>query len=349
VLNSRVDSMNKRWSVKRWGGLLVLLLLASALINLSQGAAELTVAELWQAIWLDGDPVTVNVVWDLRLPRMLVGALVGIHFSLAGGILQAVLRNPLADANLLGISGGASLMSVLVFVLADVWLTETLQLQGIYEPTGWLTLLSITGGVAAALLVYRLSWAQGVAPSRLILSGIAIATILEALVTGVLAGWGQANAETILIWLAGSLYGRDWLHVQVLLPWTVLGILLVPCLFVRLNLLQLGDEVAKSLGLKVELWRFLALALAACLAASAVGMVGPIGFVGLIVPHITRRLVGSELKSILILSPLVGAVLVILADVLARTLLQPYELPVGVVTSLIGVPFFIYLLRRTYS
>ncbi|GGO84689.1 ferrichrome ABC transporter permease [Marinobacterium nitratireducens] len=327
------------------GGLL-LLTLAAVLSNLLFGAANLSPQRVWLALNRAGDGVAQDILWNLRLPRLLTGALVGLHFAIAGSLLQAVMRNPLADAGILGINSGASLAAVLAFAAAE-------RLGGDGNPyfsgaldLHWLPLVASGGGITAAAVVYRLSWSWGVTPVRLVLCGIAVTSILNALVIGVLAGWAQVNTETVLVWLAGSLFGRDWEHLLTLLPWTLAALALLPLLLAGGNLLQLGDEVAASLGLRVELWRFGLLLIAVLFAASAVGVVGPVGFVGLIVAHIARMTAGPDLRRQLLLSPLYGILLVTASDLLGRLLLMPAEIPIGVVTSLLGVPFFIYLLAR---
>ncbi|GGY11185.1 iron ABC transporter permease [Litchfieldella qijiaojingensis] len=327
------------------------LVVLAALANLLFGAVTLSPSRVWLALIGSGDsavgdPVAQDIVWNLRLPRLLVGALVGVHFAIAGSLLQAVMRNPLADSGVMGINAGASLAAVLAFAAAErlagdgnPYLRAALSLD-------WLPLVACGGGLAAAAVVYRLSWNRGSTPVRLVLCGIAVAGLLNALATGVLAGWAQATTETVLAWLSGSLYGRDWTHLTALLPWTMASLVLLPLLVRGANLLQLGDEVAATLGLGVEGSRFALLLVAVLFAASAVGIAGPVGFVGLIVAHVARLMVGPDLKRQLIVSPLCGALLVLVSDLVGRLVLVPAELPIGVVTSLLGVPFFLALLAR---
>ena len=318
----------------------------SVLANLLLGAVTLSPLQVWQALSGDGDAVATDIIWNLRLPRVLVGLLVGVHFAIAGSLLQAVMRNPLADAGVLGINAGASLAAVLAFVAAERLWGDSSPYSTFSLSLDWLPLISCGGGILAAAAVYRLGWNRGVTPVRLVLSGIAVASVLTALATGLLAGWGSMNTETVLIWLTGSLFGRGWEHLWVLLPWSLLALGLLPVLLAGANLLQLGDDVARSLGLAVELWRFALLLLAVLFAASAVGVVGPIGFIGLIVAQVARLSCGPDLRYQLLLGPLFGALLVTLSDLLGRLLLVPAEVPIGVITSLLGVPFFIYLLAR---
>ncbi|QGT78871.1 iron chelate uptake ABC transporter family permease subunit [Guyparkeria halophila] len=322
-----------------------------ALANLLFGAVTLSAERVWfatvgQGDSAIGDPVAEEIIWNLRLPRLLVGALIGVHFAIAGSLLQAVLRNPLADSGVIGINAGAGLAAVLAFAVAERLAGDANPYLRAALSLDWLPLIACGGGIVAAAVVYRLSWNGGSTPVRLVLMGIAVAGLLSALTTGILAGWAQASTETALAWLSGSLYGRDWAHLSTLLPWTIAGLFLLPLLLRGANLLQLGDEVAATRGLRVERSRFALLLVAVLFAASAVGIVGPVGFVGLIVAHIARLMVGPDIKHQLIVSPLLGALLVLAADLIGRLVLVPAELPIGVVTSLLGVPFFLALLAR---
>ncbi|MGB2130965.1 MAG: FecCD family ABC transporter permease [Marinobacterium sp.] len=329
----------------RW----LLLLIATGwvlLLSLSLGAASLNLEQVISVLGGVSDRHAERVVWELRLPRALLAALVGLHFAVSGFILQTISRNPLADAGILGITAGASLAAVVIVVGAALLPAgASLYLQG-EQLLGWLPLGALAGGVLAALGVYLLSGSSRLTPLRLILTGVVCAAVLNALVTGVLALWGQAHTETLVAWLAGSLHGRGWHHLWVILPWTLAGVLGSLLILRPLGVLRLHDEQVLSLGLNLGCWRLLALLVATLLAASAVAVVGPVGFVGLVVPHIARRLAAASLSQQLLMSALVGALLVLLADLVGRLLVIPFELPVGVLCALIGVPAFLYLLRQ---
>jgi ABC-type Fe3+-siderophore transport system permease subunit len=270
-----------------------------------------------------------------------------VHFALSGWLLQLLTRNPLAEAGILGISAGASLVAVAAFVVGD-WIGSGADpYGGIPFAVRYLPLLAMLGGLLAALAVYGLSLrGSGLSPLRMTLTGAVLAGMLHALATGGLAFWGHAHTELVAQWLAGSLYGVTWTHLGALLPWTLMGLAAVLALLRPLSAMRLDDEHARSLGLALHRWRVLALLTAALLAASAVGIVGPVGFIGLLVPHICRRLVGANLLAQCLLCVAIGAVLAVFADTLGRTLFAPYDLPVGVVSAALGVPFFLYLLSR---
>lgn len=316
------------------------------LLSLCLGASSLSVEQVFGALVGSGSEHGMRVVWELRLPRALLAAVVGIHFALSGCLLQTLSRNPLADPGILGISAGASLAAVaLVVGAAMLPAGASLYWQGEQLLT-WLPVVALAGGVLAAAGVYLLSGAARLTPLRLILTGVVCAAVLNALMTGVLAFWGQAHTETLVAWLAGSLHGRDWHYLWVILPWTLLGLIGTALILKPLGLLRLNDEQVLGLGLDLGRWRLLVLLVATLLAASAVAVAGPIGFVGLVVPHMARGLVPGSLPHQLGISALLGALLVLAADLAGRTLVVPFELPVGVLCALIGVPAFLYLLKQ---
>ncbi|WP_303288484.1 iron ABC transporter permease [Marinobacter sp. SS8-8] len=311
------------------------------------GAVDLTWSQVWSGLTGDSSQHVERVVFELRLPRTLTGALIGIHFALSGWLLQLLSRNPLAEAGILGISAGASLVAVIAFIIGD-WLVSS---ENPYSNTSfalqYLPLFALAGGLVTALAVYFLGMRHGqLSPVKMTLTGAVIAGMLHALTTGALAFWGHAHTELVAQWLAGSLYGAAWQHLHTLLPWTLIGLIGVVLLMRPLSVMQLDDQHSRTLGLGLNRWRALALLIATLLAASAVGVVGPVGFIGLLIPHISRRLAGANLPVQLVLCVLLGAVLAVLADLLGRTVFTPYEVPVGVVSAVLGVPFFLYLLSR---
>lgn len=327
-----------------------------ALCSLTTGAASVPWSGLLQLFSDNAEPASQHIVWQLRLPRTLLALLVGVHFALAGLILQTVIRNPLADPGVIGVSGGASLMIVVVLLLSDYLQVHWLAVAASPLPLGWLPLAALAGGLASALLVLQLGWRSGLEPARLALYGVAIGALLNAAVMWTILAWGGGRTELSLSWLAGSLYGRGYAEVLTLLPWTLGCALLYLCLLKPLALLRFPDHSALSLGLAVRRWRLLALLLAVMLAASAIAVTGPVGFVGLIVPHLARLLLsgrmaggqhaGGYLLKLSLLTTLCGAGLMLAADIVGRTLVSPLELPAGVLTTLLGMPLMLWLLQR---
>ncbi|HAN46428.1 MAG TPA: iron ABC transporter [Cyanobacteria bacterium UBA8156] len=300
--------------------------------SLAMGSVAVPVADLVQALWGQGDELTHTILWELRLPRTLLAALVGAALGLSGALVQGLLRNGLADPYLLGISAGAGLVAV-VFLGFGLAFT-------------WLPLAAWVGALATATLVFGLARsATGLSVTRLILAGVAVGSFFGS-VTSMLLLFADDRVQLALNWLAGSLNGRSWREVQAVSGYIGLGLILGCGLGRPLNLLSLGEEMARSLGVAIGRTRLTIGAIAALLAASAASTVGLIGFVGLLVPHVTRLLVGTDYRWVLPVSAAMGAILLVAADTAARS--GPVELPVGVVTALVGAPFFGWLLwRRT--
>lgn len=319
--------------------LVALLLLVAGLgvilvLSLTQGSVALTWEQLAAAALRRGDTLPQTIFWDLRLPRVLAALLVGAALGLAGALLQGMLRNGLASPFLLGISAGAGLMVVL---------TVGVGLVQIWVPLGaWL------GAVATTFLVYLLArTGTTLSIERLILGGVAFSSFFGAIQSLLLLLSPDGQIQAALNWLIGSLNGRGWTEVRLVGP-LIMVALVAGCLLARqVNLLSLGDDLATGLGTSLGRSRVLIGTVATLLAAGAVSVAGLVGFVGLIVPHGVRLLVGTDYRLVLPFSVLGGALVLAGADLLART--GPVELPVGVVTAMLGAPVFIWLLhqRRT--
>lgn len=310
-----------------------LLLAATVVAGVAWGAVRLPPGEVVTRLLEHDRTGSGYIVWNLRLPRVLLAVLVGVNLGLAGALLQSLTRNPLAEPHLLGISAGAGLAAVLALKLAP----------GI--PFTRLPVLAFGGALLGAALVYGLAWRGGVSPLRLVLAGVAVGALLTAFTTGLLLT-SQITLQTTMSWLAGGLSARTWPHLRSLLPYSVVGAVLALGLARSLDVLALGDEPAAGLGLRVERMRALFVGVAALLTGSAVAVAGLIGFVGLIVPHVARLLVGPRHAYLLPVSALLGGALLVAADAVARTIAAPRELPIGIVTAVAGAPFFLYLLRR---
>ena len=301
--------------------------------GIALGSVRIPLPDVWAGVRGEGTGATTFIVRNLRLPRVLLATLVGMNLALAGAILQSVTRNPLADPHLLGLSAGGALAAVLAFHYAPG------------AGVGTLAPIAFAGSLAGAAAVYLLAWRGGVSPTRLILAGVAIGAIFASFTTGLLLS-SSLTTQAIMAWLAGGFYGRSWPHVRVLLPYWAIGLAGVMLLARRLDVLALGDEPASVLGVRVQRLRALLTGLAAFLTGSAVAAAGLIGFVGLVVPHAARLLVGSSHRYLLPMAAILGGALLVGSDIVARTVAAPRELPVGIVTAVIGAPAFLYLLRR---
>ena len=324
-------SLPPRQPVVLVGLLLFLGLLLTIAFSLSLGSVALTRPELWAALLKEGSDINQTIVWDLRLPRVVAAIIVGSALGVAGALLQGMLRNGLASPFLLGISSGAGLAAVVIVGLRvwDIWL-----------PLGaWL------GGVIAMTLVFALAKTRGeISVERLILGGVAASTLFAALQTMLLLLSPDGQVQAALTWLTGSLNGRGWTEVRIVGPSVVIALLLGCLLARQVNLLNLGDDLAVGLGSSLVRSRLLIGAVATLLTAGAVSIAGLVGFIGLLVPHGVRFLVGTDYRLVLPFSAVGGAFVLCVADLLAR--LGPIELPVGIVTSIMGAPVFMWLLYR---
>lgn len=287
--------------------------------------------ELWQALLHQGNPTNQTIIWELRLPRIIAALLVGSALGMSGALLQGMLRNGLASPFLLGISAGAGLVAVAMVTLGFM---QT-----------WVPLAAWVGAILTTAIVYWLARTSGgVSVERLILGGVAVNSLFGAIQSVLLLFAEDGRIQAALNWLIGSLNGRGWAEVRMAAPYIGIALLL-GCLLARaVNLLNLGDDLAVGLGVSLVRSRYLIGGVATLLAAGAVSIGGLIGFVGLIVPHGVRLLVGTDYRAVLPLSAVAGAWVLTAADLLSR--LGSIELPVGAVTALLGSPVFVWLLTR---
>ncbi len=320
--------------------ILILILLGALVFSAGLGEAQISPLRVIRVLIGQGNPVDSLILLQFRLPRIVLAVLVGVAFAVAGSILQALTRNPLATPEMMGISGGANVAAVSVIMLFS-------SSHSVLVSTQFLPLYAFLGSTTVALFLYMFAWKRGVTPYRLILVGIVFFTLTQALVNLVVLLGPVFSAVHAKTWLTGSVYGINWRDVLVLLPWVVV-LFIITMLFSRhLAAHELGESLSIGLGVRVKWERFLLLLLSTGLTGAAVAFVGGIGFVGLIAPHLARRLVGNNYHWVLPAAALVGANMVLLADLLGRLLLAPREIPAGVFTALIGVPYFLYLLYRS--
>jgi iron complex transport system permease protein len=339
TLRTEQPAMSFRIDLRAVVVLIALGLIALAGIVANVGYGEYPIAPLYvvkTVLSMEvGDGNYDFIVNTLRLPRALAALFVGGALAISGAILQGLTRNPLAAPDIVGVNAGAGLAAVtLIVVLPSV-------------PAALIPPVAFCGAFVVAVLLYVLAWKGRTSPMRLILIGIGLGAVATALTTVMIVFGDIYQVSQALIWLTGSVYGRSWEQIWPLLPWLIV---FVPLAFLHsrhLNALNLGDEVAKGLGARIELKRGVLLLTSVALAASAVATAGTIGFVGLMAPHIARMLVGPSHGGLLPVSAMTGGVLVVLADLLGRTLFAPIEIPCGIITSAVGAPFFLYLLYRS--
>lgn len=313
------------------------------ILSIGLGDYPLTPIEVIQTLFGKGSEMDELVVYHFRLPRAFISLLVGSALAVAGAILQGMIRNPLASPDILGVTGGAS-----VFVVAFLTIFSN-EDNALTVSISWLPLAAFLGATVIAYFVYLLSWKKGVSPIRLVLIGIGISALAQALTTLLMILGPIYRASQANIWITGSVNGSDWGDVAILTPWIVVLIIISLFFARKVNIQELGDDIAKGVGGKVQLERFLLLTISTALVGGAVAFAGGIGFVGLIAPHIARRIVGSAYGVLIPLSAVIGGILVMASDLLGRTLFLPLEVPAGVFTAAIGAPYFIYLLFKAKS
>ncbi|GAA4829537.1 iron ABC transporter permease [Paenibacillus vulneris] len=273
------------------------------------------------------------VIQKLRLPRILVGLLAGASLAAAGAMLQGIVRNPLASPDIMGVTGGASVAAVGFLT----YFAGSLSIR-------WLPVAALIGGAAVSIVLYLLAWKRGITPFRLILVGVGMSSLMSAATSMMIMFSPSNDAGQAYLWLTGSVYAANWENVLTILPWAAV---LLPLSFIlarHVNISQLGDDISAGVGSSVELNRMLLLLVSVALAGAAVAVAGAIGFIGLIAPHMARKLVGSSFENMLPVSALLGGAIVMLADLVGRTCFLPLDVPVGIFTSAVGAPFFIYLL-----
>ena len=310
---------------------LFVLCILSLVLSVSFGAFKISLTDVVRAIIHGEETTNRQIIWNVRLPRTLVAGFTGICLSLSGVMLQGVMNNPLASPGIIGVSSGAGLAAVIILVVMPDYYYLV-------------TPFAFIGALGATVLIYFLAWKNGINPMRLILAGVAVSAFLGAGINALLVFYPD-RVHGVVWFMVGGLAARTWKHFHILWPYTLGGLCTAFLLTQKLNILMLGDEVATGLGLKVERTRMVLIGLASLLAATAVSVVGLLGFVGLIVPHMTRLIIGSDHKYLIPATAMWGAALLMACDTFARVVMDPVEIPVGIVMAALGAPFFLYLLR----
>ncbi|MGL5346096.1 MAG: FecCD family ABC transporter permease [Peptostreptococcaceae bacterium] len=346
-------SLSKKKGFLFWVISLSILLVVTSVIAIAIGSTYIEPGEVYKvvlskltngALFGDvGSVMTQNIIWEIRLPRVLLGAICGAGLALCGVLMQCVTKNPIAEPYILGISSGASCGAVAVLVLGGM------SAIGINS----LTAGAFAGSMLSGVLVFAIGTQMGKTTSttRLVLSGIAISTIFSSLTNLLIYSAKNSNqAKSALFWTIGSLGGAKW--DKLLFPFIVLVIVMITAFIMSksLDILLLGDDSAIILGINIKLIKSIILVLATLLTSALVSITGAIGFIGLVVPHICRTISGSDHRKLIALSSLIGAIFLIASDIAARGLFPPIEIPIGIITSLVGGPFFLYLIsKKDYS
>ncbi len=339
-MNANAQSRSDAIWRSRWFATVIVLLasaflVAGMVVSISVGAAKVDLATVWSAVFTYNSEITNHIViHEVRLPRVLAGALIGAAIATAGALMQGMTRNPLASPELMGLNAGGQFL--LVVALAFL------------PSASYLTLISASslGAALGAGLVFGIgSFSRGgLTPVKLALAGVAVSMLLSALTSGLMIY--SDRAQDLLFFFAGGIGGTQWTEVRFLVPWITLGLLGSLVIAPNVTVLSLGDEVARGLGQRTALVKALGALIVVLLAGSAVWVGGPIAFIGLVVPHVARFLIGLDYRWIVPFSAILGALMFTMADLAARMVNPPYETPIGLVTAVIGVPFFLYLARR---
>ncbi|MDO7906460.1 iron ABC transporter permease [Paenibacillus sp. JX-17] len=318
---------------------LVLLLLVGLLISINTGQTPIPLGDVIRTLFGIGEPKDELIIMEFRLPRILITMLAGAGLSAAGAVLQGVTRNGLADPGILGINAGAGL-GVVLFITLNSLRADASPLV--------MPLMALIGAMGAAAVIYAFAYRRhkGLSATRLLLAGIAVAAGLQSLTMILSIRLDPQNYTFVANWLAGSIWGTNWAFVLALLPWILVLLPFILWKSKELNVLQLGDQLAAGLGSSIHRQRLGLLAAAVALSAACVSISGAINFLGLVGPHLARRLVGPRHEHLVPVSALIGALLLLVSDCIGRWVMQPSEIPTGIVVAVIGAPYFLFLLYK---
>ncbi|OJE37653.1 ferrichrome ABC transporter permease [Bacillus proteolyticus] len=338
---STVHAGNNRWIHIKFicfMSLTILCLIGSIFLAIAFGAKDIHLQTVWAAVFDYNPKLTQHqIIYELRLPRVIGAAVVGAAFAVAGAVMQGVTRNPLADAGVLGINAGAMFVVALSFAFFP------------HMPYSYLMIVSFIGAVLSTVLIFIIGSATsgGLTPMRLTIAGAVMAALLHSLSSGIAIYYDLS--QDLAFWFAGGVAGVKWEHLKFLVPIILITIVFATVLGRSISLISMGDDIATNLGVKTNRTRILGIIIVVILAGVSVSAVGSIGFVGLVIPHIARKLVGVNYRLIIPMSALLGAMLLVLADLGARTVNPPKELAIGIMVALVGVPFFLYIARKVGS
>ena len=303
------------------------------LVSINLGSIKVEMYELVKGLLFNVDEPKINIIRDIRMPRVLAAIIIGANLAVSGVLLQAIIRNPLAEPSVVGISSGSALVSVVILLFFP-------KLNSIRPLFGFI------GGLIACVVVFSLAYKKGFSAIRIVLAGVAVNAMLSAM-SNITIQFGAGAVSSVQSWLTGSLANITWMDIRLLLVYSVIGHIGAFLLYKSCDLIALGEKNAKSLGLNYDLHMFLICIVAVFLSATATSIGGVIAFVGLVVPHICRIIMGSSHKYLIPFSIIIGAMLLLIADTMGRMLFAPLEIPVGIVMAVIGGPVFLYLLKRS--
>jgi iron complex transport system permease protein len=311
--------------------------LVAIVFSVINGTLEFSIGDIVAILFGRCDnALAQQIITNVRLPRTLIALLVGVNMGVAGALLQSLLRNPLASPNIIGVNSGAGLAAVAIMTLLP-------------SSINMVPPAAFVGAMLASLVIYMLSRRGGSSSvTTIVLAGVALSALLSSVTSAIMILFSDDLTITYT-WMIGGLTGRGWSYFRLIWPYSLAGVTAAVLLSPQVNLLMLGDEVSKNLGLSIEVSRILVIITASILAGSAVSVAGTIGFLGLVAPHASRMLIGNDNRYLIVLSGLFGGLLLVVADTFARTLFSPLEIPVGIITAALGAPFFLFLLYQRRS
>ena len=322
--------------------ILISLIFITFLVSLNMGSLSIKPVDVLKTLIGQGSKAQEIAIFKLRLPRIVIGILVGTALATSGAILQGVTKNDLADSGILGINSGSAL-----FVVMYIYFMNGNVYDGISNLTIFtMPIVALTGAVFAAALIYMLSWNKGINSSRLLLIGIGVNIAFSSLLTIFQLKFTTQEFNRVMAWTSGSIWGSNWKYVMAILPFILILMFLTIYKSRYLDALNLGDEVSTGLGIEVEKERRKLLLYAVILSGVATSVAGSIGFLGLVAPHIARKLVGPKHSKLIPASALIGTLILLVGDTISRNIIAPMEIPVGIVVAIIGVPYFIYLMMK---
>lgn len=312
-------------------GILIIVFVVAIFVSIRIGSVDVTYKDILTAITTNEGGV-VGIIRNIRIPRVLMAVLIGANLAVSGVLLQGVMNNPMADPGITGISAGASVVVMIVMLYMP-------------QAIASMPLFGFLGGLGACFLIYSLAWKKGLSPMRIVLAGVAVNSMLGG-VSGMLQILNSEDLTGVLNWLNGELGKKSWSQVKYVALYSLVGLVSAFLLHRCLDLLALGDKNTKSLGYNPNVLRIVISCVGVLLAGTSTAYVGIIGFIGLVVPHISRMLVGTSHKVLIPFSALLGSTMLLITDTIGRTIISPYEIPVGIITTVCGGPFFLYLLRK---
>lgn len=322
--------------------MLVVLMVISFGFILCWGTYKVSPLEVINVLMGRGTKLQNAAVLNIRMPRMLTGIFVAVALSTAGGVLQTITRNDLADTGIIGINAGAAVAAVIFITFSTGTYYSELGKLSIFV----LPVMAVLGAAITSIIIYALCGRGGIKPKRFLLVGIGLNAALNAFITFITFRGGAGDYNRVLVWTSGSLWGSGWPYAKVIIPIVSIVFIVVLLNHKKLDVLNLSEELAIGLGLNVERERRKFLALSVVLAGTATAFAGNIGFLGLIAPHMARKLVGPYHKKFLVVSAMISVVIILIADAVSRNLFSPLEIPVGITVSILGVPYFIYLMMK---